>query len=659
MSFTPRPFGPFILLDKIAVGGMAELYLARLPGVGGFEKLLAIKKILPNFNANKEFVSMFIEEAKLTVQLTHANIVHVYDFGDINGELYLAMEFVEGNNIRQILGKLEQEKQLCPIEIACYIAAEICRGIDYAHNREDKKHHKPLNLIHRDISPQNIIVSYDGEVKIIDFGIAKAASKVEQTRAGVLKGKFGYMSPEQSLGESVDNRTDIFSAGIILFELLTRERLFISDSEVETIKKIQKAKIPPPSRYNPAIPKELEEIVLKALARERGERYQTARDFQRALSHFIYATNPHFVPHDLADFLTKLFEKEYSVWKERVREVQKIASELSEKLIQPKIPAKISPSAPTENAQTKIPPTQPPRLKPTIKRSVRVEPSIVKIEKSTARETTKVEQQREDTEIKPAVLKKPKPQAKQKIELFNKSFAQRAITLFIVFILGIILVYAIVLFIEGPSPERKISSKIKSEVDKEKNKPVETKKNEPAQDIKPEIKPEPVPETKPEPVQEIKLETIPDTKPEAKPDVEPYPQEQVEPPLKIVPSPAPQSKSPIIRRLKSKVVSVRKPLTKKLSKKNTPIPLSTLLPNEVEKNGFLVSKLPPGNLYIDEKLAPILLDPIELKPGTYHLLFVDHALEISGEKDIVIQAGKTIEIKRGDFTLKPIEKAER
>src|SRR3990167_3201946 len=198
--FTPQAFGPFVLLDRLAVGGMAELYLAQLGGVSGFEK------ILPSYSTNPEFIGMFVEEAKLTAHLTHTNIVQVFDFGEVLGDYYLAMEFVEGKNVRQILSKLEQEGKQCPIDIAVHIVSEICRGLDYAHRKEDPKTRSPLNLIHRDVSPQNIIVSYNGEVKITDFGIAKVAGKVEKTRAGVLKGKFGYMSPEQALGDQVDLR---------------------------------------------------------------------------------------------------------------------------------------------------------------------------------------------------------------------------------------------------------------------------------------------------------------------------------------------------------------------------------------------------------------------------------------------------------------------
>lgn len=563
MPFKPITFGPFILLDKIAIGGMAELYLARLQGVGGFEKLLAIKKILPSFSSNRDFVSMFTEEAKLTVQLTNANIVQVYDFGEVGSELYLAMEFVEGQNVRQILAKLEQEKKSCPIEIACHIVAEICRGLDYAHNREDKKTHTPLNIIHRDISPQNVIVSYDGEVKIIDFGIAKAASKVDETKAGVLKGKFGYMSPEQALGESVDSRTDIFSAGIILFELLTGERLFASESELETIKKIQKANIPPPSKYNPAIPKQLEDIVLKALAKDRNDRFERARDFQRGLSHFIYLTNPHFVHHNLSEFIQVLFSKEHSSWKERLRDVQIESQEIRAQVIPPRRP------------------------KPIIKRATKVG----------SRETTNITPQREKTQLR----------ERPKFEFHSKSLSQRAITLFVVFILGLILAYAIVLFIEGPSPDRNIAEKI----------------------------------TKPKTIEKPKIEEPQIEKPAKEREEETIKEEQL--------NPEPQSKKEV----------EKKKLGKKPRKKSVPIPLKELLPEEMAKSGFLKPIISTGILYIDNKLIPFLLDPIELKPGSYQLLLLDPALDVKGEKSITIEAGKTLEIKREDFVLKPIEKSER
>lgn len=604
MSFKPITFGPFILLDKIAAGGMAELYLARLQGVGGFEKLIAIKKILPAFTANKEFVSMFIEEAKLTVQLTHANIVQVYDFGEVNKELYLAMEFVEGRNVRQLLAKLEQEKQTCPIEIACHIVAEICRGLDYAHNREDKKTHTPLDIIHRDISPQNVIVSYDGEIKIIDFGIAKAASKVEETKAGVLKGKFGYMSPEQALGEGVDSRTDIFSAGIILFELLTGERLFASESDLETIKKIQRANIPPPSKYNPAIPKQLEDIVLKALAKDRNERFERARDLQRALSHFIYLTNPHFVHHDLAEFLRELFYAELQSWKERLTAVQRESEEISKKLVQPSIPV---PTPPLQKRQ-----------RPLIKRAAKGEPTVVRLEKHPKTESTKITPQREKTAVRP----------KPRFEFPVKSIAQKAITLFAIFILGLILAYAIVLFIEGPSPERKIAE----ELIKPKTPKVEEPQKEGLKEEEPAVE-EPKPSVEEE---EEEIETAP-------------------PP----PSPPPPAVEPKPQQPESRKGPEKKGLVKRGIKKSTPIPIETLIPDEIAKSGFLLPKISTGILYVDNKLIPYLLDPIELKPGSYQLLLLDPALDVKGEKSVTIEAGKTLEVTRGDFVLRPIEKSQR
>src|SRR3990167_3916634 len=579
MPFKPITFGPFILLDRIAVGGMAELYLARLQGVGGFEKLIAIKKILPAFSSNKEFVSMFIEEAKLTVQLTHANIVQIYDFGEVNKELYLAMEFVEGHNVRQLLAKLEQEKKGCPIDIACHIVAEICRGLDYAHNREDKKTRTPLDIIHRDVSPQNVIVSYDGEVKIIDFGIAKAASKVEETKAGVLKGKFGYMSPEQALGESIDNGTDIFSTGIILFELLTGERLFASESELETIKKIQKANIPHPSKYNPSIPKQLEDIVLKALAKNRNDRYERARDFQRALSHFIYLTNPHFVHHDLSEFLHQLFTKELSAWKERLVNAQRESEEIVRKLVQPPIPV------PT-------PPLPPKRPKPTIKRATRGEPTVVKLQKPPKVESTKITPQREKTQLRP----------KPRFEFPIKSFSQKAVTLFVVFILGLILAYAIVLFLEGPSPERNIAE----ELLKQKQQTIEEPKKEEPKEEAPAVE-----ETKPEQQDEEGVEEEIESEP------------PTTPPLAPVPAPAPPpAVEPRPQQPESQKGMEKKIIGKKPVKKSIPIPIETLLPEETAKSGFLPPNISTGILYIDNKLIPSLLDPIELKPGSYQLLLI-------------------------------------
>ncbi len=321
MKFVPQQFGKFTLLDKIASGGMAEIFMAQTLGPGGFEKIVALKRILPSFSGHQEFISMFIEEAKITSQLTHSNIVQIYEFGEIDNTYYLSMEFIDGKNLRQLLSRCEELKRPMPLEHAVFVANKICEGLDYAHRFQDKKAHESLHIIHRDISPQNILVSYEGEIKLIDFGIAKIKAHEGRTKSGVLKGKFSYMSPEQASGEPIDQRSDIFSVGTLLFEMLTRQRLFAGPNDAATLKKIQEAKIPAPSLFNPDVPFELEEIVFKALAKDPAKRYQTAKDFHRELTRFLHTLNPDFTASHLATFMRSVFSTELAEHKKHLNEV--------------------------------------------------------------------------------------------------------------------------------------------------------------------------------------------------------------------------------------------------------------------------------------------------------------------------------------------------
>ncbi len=321
MKFVPQKFGKFTLLDKIASGGMAEIFMAQTVGPGGFEKIVALKRILPSFSSNQEFISMFIEEAKITSQLTHSNIVQIYEFGESDNTYYLSMEFVDGKNLRQLFSRCEDIKRPMPLEHAVFITNKMCEGLDYAHRFQDKKAQESLHIIHRDVSPQNILVSYEGEIKLIDFGIAKIKAHEGRTKSGVLKGKFSYMSPEQASGEHIDQRSDIFSIGIILFEMLTRQRLFSGPNDAATLKKIQEGKIPAPSLFNPDIPFELEEIVFKALAKDPARRYQTAKDFHQELTRFLNTLNPDFTASHLATFIRSLFATELTEHKKQMNEV--------------------------------------------------------------------------------------------------------------------------------------------------------------------------------------------------------------------------------------------------------------------------------------------------------------------------------------------------
>lgn len=304
-------FGPdLMLIEKLAAGGMAEVHRAKQLGHGGFEKWVAVKRILPNFASNEEFKSMFRLEANLCGMLQHPNIVHVFGNGEFEGYLYLVMEFVDGRNLRQVLARADKKKVKIPIELACHLVAEAAKGLEYAHNFIDEKTGEPMEVVHRDMSPQNIMLSYDGNVKVVDFGIAKAASRSENTRAGVLKGKFGYMSPEQASGMKIDRRTDIFALGIILFETLTQRRLFTCDDDLRTLQLVKECRVPRPSKYNPGIGPGLDRIVMKALAKERSERYATAGELYADLLRFMNQKYPKFLPTELATFLKKIFSED-------------------------------------------------------------------------------------------------------------------------------------------------------------------------------------------------------------------------------------------------------------------------------------------------------------------------------------------------------------
>jgi len=280
-------FGQYILLDKVGSGGMAELFKAKKIGIEGFERVLAIKRILPHLSSDEEFIDMFIAEAKLVARLSHKNITQVYDFGKIGQNYFIAMEYIRGKDLRGILKRCRERNIKFPVALAVFIAKEVASALGYAHRQKDSSG-KNLNIIHRDVSPQNILIAYEGDAKVVDFGIAKAGAH-SKTSTGVLKGKLSYMSPEQAWGKPIDHRSDIFALGIVLYELLTGERLFKGDSEINTLEKVREAKVEPlPSVINADMPPELEAKLLKALAREVTERYQNASEMEADLGEILF-----------------------------------------------------------------------------------------------------------------------------------------------------------------------------------------------------------------------------------------------------------------------------------------------------------------------------------------------------------------------------------
>ncbi|MEZ4335560.1 MAG: protein kinase [Sandaracinaceae bacterium] len=352
------PFGKYILLDRIAVGGMAEVYTAKSFGIEGFEKIIAIKRILPTMAEDHDFISMFIDEAKIAGHLTHANIVPIYELGKIGESHYIAMEYVWGKDLLQIMNRFRRMRRHMPPVMAAWIASKMLEGLDYAHRKRDR-HGRPMGIIHRDVSPQNCLVSYEGQIKLIDFGIAKAASRNTKTQAGVLKGKFGYMSPEQVRGLPIDHRSDIFAASTCLHEMLTGERLFVGESDFSTLEKVRNAAVAPPSQMVADLPKDLEDIVLKGLAREPDERWQTAGEMQEELQRFIALQRPPFGTSKLNTWMRTAFAPEIAKEKGRLDSFNKVAHPAPTATVPPRVPS-LGTTSPQNPAALRPPPAAPP-----------------------------------------------------------------------------------------------------------------------------------------------------------------------------------------------------------------------------------------------------------------------------------------------------------
>lgn len=296
----------YVLLERIGIGGMAEVFRAAVRGAEGFERPVAVKRILPHLSDDVDFVRMFIDEAKIAVQLQHPNIVQILDLGREGHEYFIVMEYVHGKDLRTIQDRVAQLGDRIPLAIVVHIALKICEALHHAHFATGPGG-RPLNVVHRDVTPQNVLVSFDGEVKVTDFGLAKAAGRVTQTQAGVIKGKLAYMAPEAFLGWTVDHRSDVYGVGILLWEMLTGKRLFLGKNDLETVTKAQAAVVPPLRSIDPTIPEELDRIVLRALARDRDQRYQTAEELHDDLEVFGYGSGHFITTAGLATWIRELF----------------------------------------------------------------------------------------------------------------------------------------------------------------------------------------------------------------------------------------------------------------------------------------------------------------------------------------------------------------
>ena len=297
--------------DRLDAGGMAEVFRGIAESsVGGLKRAVAIKRILPNLTKNKRFVQMFLDEARLALHLQHTNIVLVYDVGSSetgdDTAYFLVMEFIDGCNLKVLLQTLHTMGQRLPVSQTLYIILEVCKALAYAHDLADPETGKPLGIVHRDISPPNILFSKRGEVKLADFGLAKAASQVENTDPGVVKGKFSYLSPEAARGEEVDRRADIFAVGILMYELLTGQRLFDGETDYATVKLVREAVVPSLIAQNPDVTPELETIVRRALARDRNQRYQRVEELLEAIAHYLFSRGMKVTSRDIEQLIGRV-----------------------------------------------------------------------------------------------------------------------------------------------------------------------------------------------------------------------------------------------------------------------------------------------------------------------------------------------------------------
>ncbi len=289
----------YTITERVDQGGMAEVFRGVAEGIKGFKKSVAIKRILPNLTKNKKFVSMFLDEARLSLHLQHANIVHVFDIGIADTSYFIVMEYVDGVNLK---GLCEHQKKLgrkMKVPHILWLMAEVCKGLAYAHEASDPETGRSLGIVHRDISPPNILISKQAEVKLVDFGLAKATSQIETTDPGVVKGKFSYLSPEAASGVEVDRRADIFAVGILLWEMLTGRRLFYGETDYQTVELVRQAKIPSVQAINPEVDSDLEAVVRKALARDPRDRYQSAGELQEAIAQILFSRSMKVTNQDL------------------------------------------------------------------------------------------------------------------------------------------------------------------------------------------------------------------------------------------------------------------------------------------------------------------------------------------------------------------------
>jgi eukaryotic-like serine/threonine-protein kinase len=304
----PSPFGRYTLTERLATGGMAEVFKAKISSAHGFEKLLVIKRILPNLAADKNFVAMFIDEAKLTAQLIHPKIVQVIDFGEVKGQYFIALEFIDGFDALALLRAAASKQMRLPFPIAMFVSMEVLDALDYAHHAGDAEG-KPMHLVHRDISPSNVFIARRGDVKLGDFGIAHAQQRESKTQAGTLKGKYGYMSPEQVLGNTLDGRSDLFAVGILLAEMLMGRRLFTAPNDLDVLLMVRDGRLERLDKYARDLPPALDQLLRKALAKKPADRFETAAEFRDVLGDLLFRWGKRVTPADVGRLAAALLDK--------------------------------------------------------------------------------------------------------------------------------------------------------------------------------------------------------------------------------------------------------------------------------------------------------------------------------------------------------------
>jgi serine/threonine protein kinase len=302
----------YSVIQKIDAGGMAEVWKGKATSLRGFEKVVAIKRVLPQLSKNQKFIQMFLDEARLSLYLNHANIVQTFDIGITEASYFIVMEWIDGANLKGILEIARERGFRIPREQAVFIAIEMCKGLSHAHNRKDPEG-EPLTIVHRDISPPNVLISREGEIKLVDFGLAKAASQAVFTDPGIVKGKFAYLSPEAALGQPVDFRTDIFATGIVLWEMIAGRRLFDGKNDLETVKMVRAAEVPPLGEYNADVEPQLESILRRALARDPDQRYQSSEQFGHELASYLAQNKLLVTSYDIAVLVKRVLSEKARV----------------------------------------------------------------------------------------------------------------------------------------------------------------------------------------------------------------------------------------------------------------------------------------------------------------------------------------------------------